>query len=289
MKLFEIGDGLKSIKVTSDYYSDLEDEETTFLYKGEDNEPEIRISVISGVPKDETDTNYIYNSVIKEGEEKGYPVTIVEDKSYYTYSTENQEIVTHFYEIGYKCNIVIISVTDVLEKKDSSELQATLRDIESLISSITEISLKEPTIFEPKYPDFASINERISNIMEIEQDDIDDCHETDKTLSKIQDILDKKKYTPKQTLELQSLGLALGDYIQYKNENFHWAVVRDEYGRDLCLQYKNTSLTTFPLTMISKRVETGEEIVVDKFVNKLLDTIEDLAKKESFKELDHNY
>ena len=200
MKLFEIGDGLKSIKVASDYYSDWEEEQTVVLYKGEDNEPEIRISVISVEPKDASDTKNAYYSVVKNGEKEGYPVVEIEDKSYYTYSEERQSegIVIHFYEIGYKYNFVILSLTASLEDKDSSRLQATLREIELLIPSINEISLKGATIFEPKYTDFVNINERIANILEIAKDDIDNYHEADTTLSKIQNILDEKKYTPEQ-------------------------------------------------------------------------------------------
>ena len=295
MKLIEIGDGLKSIKVASNYYSDWEnDQKTVILYKGEDNEPEIRISVISVEPKDASNTNNnAYHSVVQSGEEKGYPVTKIEDKSYYTHSEESPSgdstIVIYFYKIGYRYNFVILSVTVLSEDKDSPRLQATLREIESFIPSINEISLEEATIFEPKYTDFASINERIASTLEIKEDDIDNCHETDATLSKIQQLLDKKKYTPEQTYELQSLGLALGDYLQYKDEHLHWAVVRDGYGRDLCLQHKSTALTVFPMTMLSKRIEDGEEVVVKSLVNGLFNIIEEQTKGNNIKELDHNY
>ena len=293
MKLFEIGDGLKSIKVTSDYYSDWEnDNKTVVLYKGEDNEPTIRISVITVEPKDAADINNAYNSVIKKGEEKGYPITKIEDKSYHSCSeeipSENSTII--FYEIGYKCNFVIISVTVSVEDKDSPRLQAALRDIESFIPSIAEVSLKEVNIFEPKYTDFANINQRVASVLEIKENDIDNCHETGTTLSKIQQILDEKRYAPEQTYELQSLGLALGDYIQYKDDNLlHWAVVQDEYGRDICLQYKRTAMTVFPMTMLSKRVEDGEEVVVEALVKGLFNLLENHSKENELKELDHNY
>ena len=293
MKLFEIGDGLKSIKVASDYYSDWDEEyaQTVLLYKGEDNEPEVRITVISAVPQENVDINSIYYYIIKEGEEKGHPVTQVAGKSYYLHTEvlKSQNRVIRMYEIGYKCSFVILTVTISLKYKDSPLLKKTLQEVESFIPSIDEISLKGITIFEPKYTDFVGIEERISGILEIEQDDIDNCHEADTTLSKIQQILDEKKYTSEQTYELQSLGLALGDYLQYKDERLHWAVVRDKHGRDLCLQYKNTTLTVFPMTMISKRIEDGEEVVVETLVKGLFNIIEAQAKDNDFKELDHNY
>jgi hypothetical protein len=39
-------------------------------------------------------------------------------------------------------------------------------------------------------------------------------------------------------------------------------MVEDEYGRDPAIRYKETSLLVFPMTMISKRVEDGEELNV---------------------------
>ena len=49
-KVFEIGDGLKSIKVSSNYFSDAEDDRTIILYDPEIDFAEIRISVITVEP-----------------------------------------------------------------------------------------------------------------------------------------------------------------------------------------------------------------------------------------------
>ncbi len=46
----------------------------------------------------------------------------------------------------------------------------------------------------------------------------------------------------------------------------HWVAVEDEYGRDPALRWLDTSVLVFPRTVISKRVEDGEEIdVYDMF------------------------
>ncbi len=39
-------------------------------------------------------------------------------------------------------------------------------------------------------------------------------------------------------------------------------MAEDEHGRDPCLRYLETSLRVNPLTMISKRIERGEEVDV---------------------------
>ena len=290
MKLFEIGNGLISIKAPSKYYSDWENEETVILYTGSDTDIWIRLSVISVAPKDKSADN-IFDTVIKNGCDAGYTVKIEDDKSYYRYISESKEeaAITFFYEIGYKYNYVIITLTTLLEKKDDAETISALKDIEEIIPTISEISLKDSALFEPKYTDFDGINERISNILNVNKEQVDDLHEDEKTLPLIQSILDRKLYDATQTAKLQSLGIAMGDYMQYKNPSFHWAVVRDEYGRDLCLQYQDYAINIFPMTMISKRIEKGETVNVKGLVEGLFAQVEKIANDGEHKKLDHNF
>ena len=53
-------------------------------------------------------------------------------------------------------------------------------------------------------------------------------------------------------------------------------MVEDEYGRDPCLVVDGTSIMLFPLTMISKRIERGEEVDVFDIFNALADDVEKL-------------
>ena len=70
----------------------------------------------------------------------------------------------------------------------------------------------------------------------------------------IQELLDKKIFTPDQTYELQALGVALGDVIATQLD-LHWVAVEDELGRSRALQWGEGEDLVFPVTMISKRVE----------------------------------
>ena len=290
MKLFEIGNGLISIKAPSKYYSDWENEETVILYTGSDTDIWIRVSVVSVAPKDKSADN-IFDTVIKNGSDAGYAVKTEDDKSYYRYISESEEeaTITFFYEIGYKFNYIIISLTTLLEKKDDAKTINALKDIEDIISTISEISLEDSNIFEPKYTDFDGINERVSNILNISKEQINDLHKDEKTLPLIQSIIDRKLYDATQTYKLQSLGIAMGDYMQYKNPDFHWAIVRDEYGRDLCLQYQDLAITSFPMTMISKRIEDGKIVNVKTLVDGLFAQVKDVADNGEHKKLDYNY
>ena len=62
-----------------------------------------------------------------------------------------------------------------------------------------------------------------------------------------------------ETWKLQSLGITLGD-IFVQDLGLNWVTVEDEYGRDPAIQLPGTSILLFPLTLISKRIERGEDV-----------------------------
>lgn len=74
-------------------------------------------------------------------------------------------------------------------------------------------------------------------------------------------ILKNKWIEPNETAKLQCLGITFGDALAQKL-GLKWVAVEDEYGRDPALIAEGTSIITFPLTSISKRIEKGEEVDV---------------------------
>lgn len=66
---------------------------------------------------------------------------------------------------------------------------------------------------------------------------------------------------PDETWKLQSLGVVLGD-VMSRMMSLPWVVVDDEYGHDPALDFGGVGNLLFPLTMISKRVEAGENVNV---------------------------
>lgn len=292
MKLFEIGDGLKSIKAPGNYYAERENDKTIILYDPEIDFAEIRISVITVEPNDRSDWQPMYNSVLKLAKEKEIKSNIINEKSYYQYTVAKQEegVLIFYFEVGYLNHLILISVTANAEYAQNKEedIENVLNDVTNMIATISEINLEKQSIFEPNYGDIEAINDRVKEILNVTEEEIDICHDTDQTIALIQQIMDKKVVQADRTYELQSLGIALGDYIQYKNEDFHWAVIRDEYGRDLGLQYKTLALTVFPMTMISKRIEDGEHVHVSELFSSLLAKVNEIALSGDFTELDHN-
>jgi hypothetical protein len=68
---------------------------------------------------------------------------------------------------------------------------------------------------------------------------------------------------PEETWKLQSLGITFGDALAQKLM-LDWVTVDDEYGCDPALNWPGTSLFSYPMTTISKRIERGEQVDVQK-------------------------
>jgi hypothetical protein len=99
-------------------------------------------------------------------------------------------------------------------------------------------------------------------------------------ISLLQGILDCNFYQKNQTIELQSLGVTLGDLLA-QDLDLEWVEVEDEYGISPALRYKNTTaiyenILLFPTTMISKRIEDGETVDVEYLFNAVCDKVQEM-------------
>jgi hypothetical protein len=101
---------------------------------------------------------------------------------------------------------------------------------------------------------------------------------TESDIPWLQRILDDELLEPSQAWELQSLGLAFGSVL-CESLAVDWIMVEDEYGRDPALQYTDTSLILYPLTMISKRVEGSQSIDLQRFHDDLKSQVEELGAR----------
>jgi len=97
-------------------------------------------------------------------------------------------------------------------------------------------------------------------------------------LGTIRAILQADVFKSTQTYELQCLGIVLGDtFVQ--ELGMEWVMVEDEYGRDPAVRIPETSIILFPLTMISKRIEQGEEVDVFALFNGVVAEVDELKSK----------
>jgi Domain of unknown function (DUF3806) len=91
-------------------------------------------------------------------------------------------------------------------------------------------------------------------------------------------ILNSSSIGVEETWKLQSLGIVFGDALA-QELGLIWVAVEDEYGRDPALSVPGTSLLSFPLTAISKRIEKGEEVDVFLLFKAACQTILDLKHR----------
>lgn len=75
-------------------------------------------------------------------------------------------------------------------------------------------------------------------------------------LGTLQAILDRGLVGPDDVLQLQALGIVLGDLLA-QTLDMDWVIYRDRAGRSRALRYRELDIFLFPVTMISRRREAG--------------------------------
>ena len=81
-------------------------------------------------------------------------------------------------------------------------------------------------------------------------------------------ILQNRWVLPTETWKLQALGVAFGDALA-EALMLEWVTIIEENERYPALSWPGTSILSFPLTIISKRIEEGVEVdVYDLFSDK---------------------
>lgn len=98
-------------------------------------------------------------------------------------------------------------------------------------------------------------------------------------LSRIQEILNSEKFDKRNEQELHSLGYIFGKVFIENNSNYDWWVLEDECGKDACIRYKETTLVTFPQTIISKRVEDDEDFDVEELYEGLQHQLDEIRRE----------
>jgi len=95
-------------------------------------------------------------------------------------------------------------------------------------------------------------------------------------LGVIDALLASNEIRPDQTWELQALGVVFGDALARKLM-LEWVTVEDEFGKDPALNWPGTSLLCYPLTMISKRIESGEAVDATDMLERTSELLSEMA------------
>lgn len=94
----------------------------------------------------------------------------------------------------------------------------------------------------------------------------------DHDLTLLQRLLDEKIITAEDRRALQDMGIVLGELL-LQNDELKWVIYEDKYGPSRALQLKHTNNYLFPITMISRRGETGLAVDVSALYKKATDKI----------------
>ncbi len=89
----------------------------------------------------------------------------------------------------------------------------------------------------------------------------------------LQTLLDRRVVTANQTVELQAMGVVLGDLLAAEL-GMKWVIYEDRYGRSRALRLGSSDNFLFPITMISRRVEAGAQVDVTAVYEKARKIIE---------------
>jgi hypothetical protein len=94
----------------------------------------------------------------------------------------------------------------------------------------------------------------------------------DRDLALLQRMLDERIVRNDQTRELQAMGVILGDLLAAQLA-LHWVIYEDRKGRSRALRHKTSDNYLFPITMISRRREVGNQTPVADIYRKAEDTL----------------
>jgi uncharacterized protein DUF3806 len=103
----------------------------------------------------------------------------------------------------------------------------------------------------------------------------------DEKLRLLQAIIDAGWIEASETIKLQSLGVTLGDAL-VQELGLEWVMVEDEHGRDPAVRKPGTTVIAFPLTMISKRIERGDAVVVQELFEGVVDYVRRMASDPEY-------
>tara|TARA_R110000850_G_scaffold186205_1_gene312144 strand:+ start:252 stop:758 length:507 start_codon:yes stop_codon:yes gene_type:complete len=95
----------------------------------------------------------------------------------------------------------------------------------------------------------------------------------DRDLDLLQTLLDQQLVRSDQVRELQAMGVIMGDLLA-ADLDMHWVIYEDREGRSRALRYRDGDNYLFPITMIARRREVGNQTPIVDIYQKAYDIID---------------
>ncbi|MCB1704669.1 MAG: DUF3806 domain-containing protein [Halioglobus sp.] len=103
----------------------------------------------------------------------------------------------------------------------------------------------------------------------------------ERDLDLLQTLLDRQLVRGDQVRELQAMGVIMGDLLA-ADLGMHWVIYEDRQGRSRALRDHDSDNYLFPITMIARRREVGNETPVVEIYRKAYDIIDASRPPERF-------
>ncbi len=95
----------------------------------------------------------------------------------------------------------------------------------------------------------------------------------ERDLELLQVLLDQQLVRGDQVRELQAMGIIMGDLLA-SDLGMHWVIYEDNAGRSRALRFQDSDHYLFPVTMIARRREVGNQTPVATIYQKAYDIID---------------
>jgi hypothetical protein len=135
---------------------------------------------------------------------------------------------------------------------------------------------------EPSSDDYTSLAKcwlSVSNL--IKEDYGYELNQSIDDLRYLQKVIDDGSIDSQDRYATECIGVAFGRVLATNEEGMDWWAVVDDYGRDLVIRYKHTSLQIDAMHMIGKRLEDGVRVDVRELYDSLMDSVSEIKDEAS--------
>ena len=152
-----------------------------------------------------------------------------------------------------------------------------------MLPALRVVAAGEPRITELSYLDKQYMTQQRELIADLASLELGRRFNGDQAndLEILQLLLDRRLVRSDQTAELQAMGIIMGDLLA-ADLGMNWVVYEDQQGRSRALRYQQSDEYLFPVTMISRRREVGNQTPVAVIYQKARDIIAPMLTQQPF-------
>ena len=134
--------------------------------------------------------------------------------------------------------------------------------------------------FEPSDDDYTALAKRWLSISNLVKEDYGyELNQSIGDLEYLQKVIDDDLIDAQNRYATESLGVAFGRVLASNETGMDWWVVVDDFGRDIVIRYKDTTLQLDAMHMIGKRLEDGVRVNVRELYDGLMEKVHEVKNE----------